>query len=138
MKRIAGIALIALAGVLSAGNALAQDVGVRARVPFDFTVGNRLLPSGTYTITYAAPGVVWIQDRDKHISTASTTISDSREPKHGGELVFNKYGDQYFLSEVLCPAGGMSVSLPQSKQEKRVRLQEAMVHNSDQVFLALK
>lgn len=138
MKRIAGIALIALAGVLSAGNALAQDQGVQAKVPFDFTAGNRLLPSGTYTITSLSAGVVLIQDRDKHVSTVSTTIFDSREPKNEGELVFNKYGDQYFLREVLCPAGGMNVSLPQSKQEKRVRLQEAMVHNSDQVFLALK
>jgi hypothetical protein len=50
MKRITAIALFILAGLVSAGNVLAQDHGVRTTVPFDFTVGNKVLPSGTYTI----------------------------------------------------------------------------------------
>ena len=50
MKRITAIALFAIANFALAGTSFAQSNGVRANVPFDFTVGNKLLPAGTYTI----------------------------------------------------------------------------------------
>ena len=50
MKRITAIALLAIANFALAGTSFAQSKGVRANVPFDFTVGKKLLPSGTYTI----------------------------------------------------------------------------------------
>jgi hypothetical protein len=43
--------LFTLAVFVTAGSALAQDRAVWATVPFDFTVADKLLPSGTYTIT---------------------------------------------------------------------------------------
>ena len=46
MKRITAIALFAAASALGAGHALAQDHAVQATMPFDFTVGNKLLPQG--------------------------------------------------------------------------------------------
>src|ERR1700743_433439 len=50
MKRITAIALLAIANLAVAGTSFAQSKTVQAKVPFDFTVGNKLLPSGTYTI----------------------------------------------------------------------------------------
>ena len=44
MKRITAIALFTIAGFVTAGSALAQNRAVRADVPFDFTVGDKLLP----------------------------------------------------------------------------------------------
>jgi hypothetical protein len=138
MKRITAIALVAFASLFTAGSALAQYSAVRSTVPFDFTVGNKLLPSGTYTITSESYGVILLRNSDRRISMFSITNSDRRELKGGGKLVFTKYGDQYFLSEVLCPDAAMNLSLPHSKLEKRIRLQEAMVHNDDQVLVAAK
>jgi hypothetical protein len=63
--------------------------------------------------------------------------ADSNESKTG-ELVFNKYGDQYFLREILCSQAAMNMSVPASKQEKRARAQEASLsHSGQQVYLAL-
>ena len=45
MKRITAIALLAIANFAMAGTSFAQSNGVQADVPFDFTVGNRLLPA---------------------------------------------------------------------------------------------
>ena len=51
MKRIASIALFALVSFVTVGFASAQERAVKADVPFDFTVGNKLVPAGTYTIS---------------------------------------------------------------------------------------
>ena len=44
MKRITAIALLAIANLAMAGTSFAQSQGVRAKVPFDFTVGNTCFP----------------------------------------------------------------------------------------------
>jgi len=138
MKRIMAIALVAFASLFSAGSALAQYRAVQSTVPFDFTVGDKLLPSGTYTITSESYGLILLQNSDRRVAIFSTALADNRELKGGGKLVFTKYGDQYFLREVLCPEASMNLSLPHSRQEKRVRTQEAMVHNDEQVLVAAK
>ena len=138
MKRITASALIAFASFAAAGSALAQDRAAQATVPFDFTAGDKLLPPGTYIITPQDYGVIMIQNPRRNITVLTTTTFDSREPRSGGKLVFNKYGDQYFLREVLCASASLSVDLPQSKQEKRAHLQEAMVPSGSQVFIAAK
>ncbi|MBV8114110.1 MAG: hypothetical protein JO300_05170, partial [Silvibacterium sp.] len=51
MKRITTTALFILAALVTAGGAVAQDRAVRATVPFDFTVGDKLLPAGNYEIS---------------------------------------------------------------------------------------
>ena len=56
MKRITAIALLAIANFAVAGTSFAQSRTVQAKVPFDFTVGNKLLPSGTYTIKEQSTG----------------------------------------------------------------------------------
>jgi len=60
------------------------------------------------------------------IHPADPSISDS-------EVVFTKYGNQYFLHEVLCGAVSMHVALPTSKLEKRARIQEAQLPHSETV-----
>jgi hypothetical protein len=137
MKRITAIALFTIASFVTAGSALAQDHGVRATVPFDFTVGDKLLPPGTYEITTAMSGVIEIQNRSKHVAVLTTTSPDSNKSRIS-KLVFDKYGNQYFLSEILCQSANMNVSVPPSKHEKQARQQQAMLQNSSQVFVATK
>ena len=65
-------------------------------------------------------------------------MNDDKKPVNRGELVFNQYGDKYFLTEVLCPAGGMNMKLTTSKLEKRDRINEAAVPTTTQVLVATK
>lgn len=138
MKRITAFALITLGGILSCGGALAQDHAVQANVPFDFTIGNKLLPPGTYTIAPISEDVIAIQNRDRHVSILSTTSPDSRQAGNRGELVFDEYAGQYFLRGVLCESASLNVDLPRSKSEERVSRQEARVQNANQVLVAVK
>jgi hypothetical protein len=137
MKRIASIALFALVSIVTVGFASAQQRAVKADVPFDFTVGNKLVPAGTYTISAISDNVIEIQNRDAHVAMLSRTNPDEKQSK-SGKLVFTKYGDQYFLSEILCASADMNMAVPASKSEKRAHDQQASLQNASQVFIALK
>ena len=137
MKRIASIALFALVSIVTVGFASAQQRAVKADVPFDFTVGNKLVPAGTYTISAVSDNVIEIQNRDAHVAMLSRTNPDEKQSK-SGKLVFTKYGDQYFLSEILCASADMNMAVPASKAEKRAHDQQASLQNATQVFVALK
>ncbi len=136
MKRITAIALLAIANFAVAGTSFAQSRTVQAKVPFDFTVGNNLLPSGTYTIKEESTGLIVIKSRDKAIAMVSLVNPDGNKAAGGGKLIFHKYGSQYFLSEILSDRANMNVRVPVSKTEKRVKLQEAMIAASSDTFIA--
>src|SRR5271156_5672420 len=138
MKRTTAIALIAMANFALAGTSFAQSNGVRATVPFDFTVGNKLLPSGTYTIQHESTNanVIVIRSHDKPIAALSLVNQDSNKSPNGGKLLFHKYGGQYFLSEILCDRANMNVEIPRSTTEKRAQLQEATLKSSSQTVVA--
>jgi hypothetical protein len=138
MKRITAIALLAIANFALAGTSFAQSEAVRANVPFDFTVGKQLLPAGTYTIKAKSSGLIVIRNYDKPITVLTIAEPDGNKSPNRGKLMFHKYGDQYFLSEILCDSAGMDVAFRPSKVEKRVQLQQAMVHPSSEVFIATR
>ena len=137
MKRITAIALLAIANFAVAGTSFAQSRTVQAKVPFDFTVGNKLLPSGMYTIKEQSTGLIVIRNHDTAVAMMSLVNPDGNKAAGGGKLVFHKYGSQYFLSEILCDSADMNVRVPLSKTEKRVKLQEATVPRSD-TFVAAR
>ena len=138
MKRITATALLAIANLAMAGTSFAQSNGVQANVPFDFTVDNQVLPAGTYRIQTQSPGLIMIRNHDKPISVLTLVNQDGTKSPNGGKLIFHKYGDHYFLSEVLCDSASVNVELLPSKAEKRVRLQQAMVTPSSEVFIAAR
>lgn len=138
MKRTIATAFF-LASLFAAGHASAQDHVIKADIPFDFTVGGKLLPSGTYLVTSSTDMSHVIQIRDPQGSVAVfSSAYDSGNESKTNKLIFNRYGDQYFLSEVLCSSAHMNVQIPRSKLEKRVRSQEAQLQSDNQTFVALK
>ena len=129
MKRISVFALFTIAGFLTAGNALAQQHSVQATVPFDFTVGGKLLPSGTYTINPVSDTGIEIQSREQHVAMLSAAFATSEQSKHGSVLVFEKRGSRYSLREILCESAAMNVSLPAEKKNKNTLIEEAQLYN---------
>jgi hypothetical protein len=139
MKRITAVAFFTLASILGAGKTLAQSHEVRAAVPFDFTVGDKLLPEGSYSITPVMDGAIEIWNRGTHIGVLTQASADSNRSQNGSELVFEKAAGHYFLREILCESAAMNVNLPTTKREKRARVEEARMHNDGgQVLIAIK
>jgi hypothetical protein len=138
MKRTTAIALLAIANFAISGTSFAQSNGVRVTVPFDFTVGDKVLPSGTYTIKPEStnPNVIVIRSHDKPIAALSLVHQDGNKSPNGGKLLFHKYGGQYFLSEILCDRADMNVELSTSKAEKRAQLLQATLNSGSQTVVA--
>lgn len=125
MKQITVLALLVLS-VLGAANTLqAQQHGLKVTVPFEFKVGNETLPTGTYIVTSSNAGMITLQS-DKNANRASvTTLQEHDETKGKSKLIFDRYGDQYFLHSILCPTSvALNVKVPMTKEEKRVRDQQ--------------
>ena len=138
MKRITAIALLAIANFVMAGTSLAQSNGVRANVPFAFTVGDKLLPAGIYTIKSESPQVIMINNHDQAATALSLVNQDSKKSPNGGRLVFHRYAGQYFLSEILCDAANMHVEIPASKREKTARLEQASLSTTGETLVAAR
>jgi hypothetical protein len=136
MKRIPAITLLALSTLGAAARAVAQAPAVEATVPFEFTVGGKLLPADVYTITSTKSGVLLIRNADNHFSAETTASRTNQQSERGSALVFDKYGDKYFLHEVMCPSvAALNVDVPKSKMEKRVQVQEAKYGGEPEVVL---
>lgn len=138
---VVAFAVCLLASFAVVGTVSAQDHAARATVPFGFNVGDKWVPAGTYTITSTGlrNNVISIRDKESTIALWSLVQPDSRRLNEG-KLVFTKYGDQYFLHEILCSSCGMNLALPGSKREKlvRARHEEAGLLSPTDVYLALK
>ena len=132
MKRTTVLAFLT-AALISMGSACAHAQAPAFKVPFDFTVDNQVLPAGTYQVSYNAPKTaILIRSQDDRFH-ALTTIHPADPSISDSEVVFTKYGNQYFLHEVLCGAVSMHVALPTSKREKQARIQEAQLPHSETV-----
>ena len=99
-----------------------------ANVPFDFTVGQTQLPAGTYNISPLAHGAILIRDGKTAKSVASIfRWEDAGKGDSVTKLVFHKYGDKYFLSQVARGNGNGVMQLPTSKLEEEVRVASSRV-----------
>ena len=96
-------AIFGLFFMLAMTSVSAQTAGrVEVTVPFDFAIGKVLFKAGTYSIKNATDNTLAIRNLEKKttkIVAAPLTIG-SRDFKAGERLVFNQYGNQYFLSQV--------------------------------------
>ena len=134
MKRIAALALLTIAYLATSTGANAQTYGLKAKVPFDFTVGNAWMPAGEYRIS--SPTHLIIQLRS-NASIATVVSSPSHhEPGSGNVLVFHKYGNRYFLSRVVCSTNSdLNLEMAPGKAEKE---EIAKLQNGQEILVATK
>jgi hypothetical protein len=139
MKRIftaiVAMAFLALA-ITSPARAQLPGTSMRANIPFDFIVNGKTLPAGKYEvrrITDAPEGLIIrsVDSKHDHAMFETESLQQNRMARHD-ELVFDRYGDSYFLSEVLV--GGMETGrrLAPSRAEKQLRRESEMASNNAQ------
>ena len=105
------IAALSIAGIAG------LDRNVEANIPFDFMVGGKKLPAGKYTVErISAGGTVTV--RNWKTRQAANSLTQGLHVRNGSkpQLVFRRYGDQYFLAKVITYTSG--VELPKSKAER--------------------
>jgi hypothetical protein len=128
---------IALAFILMIipGKTQAQTVDdIEVNIPFQFHAGNVKLPAGQYRIHLlddADLTVLEISSVDGCTSAlfqVQDTKTDSTPART--ELIFNKYGDRYFLAKLFEEGSSSGSQVPQSRYEKKISPQtmEAQQH----------
>lgn len=120
------LATLTLSTFLGPAGLLAQGP-MQFKVPFDFTVGKKSFAAGVYTVrTAVAPSAVAISSADGRASLITLTNGvQSRKPAGQGKLVFNRYGERYFLAQVWTPGGDTGRQFHQSSEERELIAQTA-------------
>jgi len=105
--------------MLTATSVYAQSsTDLVANIPFEFVIGNRTFPAGEYTFTYRFTHVIQIQSQDRDTAMfVSTGPVEAKKTRN--ELVFHRYGDQYFLSRLWTEGddAGRAVTMSSSERE---------------------
>jgi hypothetical protein len=135
MKRIfgAGMALVLLLVATSFAKTTTYE-RITVIIPFDFSVHQRVFAAGIYVVTQVrdepdAPGVnpndglYEIQSEDRHGPMASmqtTSLSAHHQINEHTKLVFNKYGNQYFLSQIWASGQPQGRAVLKSRKEREI------------------
>ena len=101
------IAILGLFFMLAMTSVSAQTAGkVEVKIPFDFTAGKATFKAGTYSIKRVSDNSVAIRSLDDNTTKLvdAPLAIGARDSKAGERLVFNQYGDRYFLSQVWVSA----------------------------------
>jgi hypothetical protein len=116
---------LAFAFQMYPSKAQAQLAGaIEANIPFDFQVGNAKLPAGKYIIHALDDSELKLMEiRSADGSTSALfevqpAVAKSVPTK--SELIFNKYGDRYFLAELFDEGSTSGSELPKSRYEKKI------------------
>ena len=123
-----------LAALLATSTALGQSNrgDTIADIPFAFTVANLTFPAGRYTLTRLGETTLRISNRHNQGTVVLTHAAEGKAPDSKGKMVFHRYGDAYFLSEVWVAANGTGRKVFQSRAEeelsrKRIEMQIALL-----------
>ena len=135
MRKRACISLLALSLVVSAlavAPASAKSpLEMRAQVPFDYHVGDKLMSAGDCTVTAINSDGTAIRIRTKGGESvmALTNGKRAKSSKSSPRLVFHKYGDQYFLAAV-WGEDVIGRTLPESSRERNARRSREVAGNA--------
>jgi hypothetical protein len=138
IKRLTMLSLVSMFSLCAAvASANAQlSTPIRAKVPFDFNVGDKKLPAGEYTFSrlsgFSDNKVISVSGADAgaHVFQ-STFAAHVLTPKNKSTLVFHKYGDQYFLEQIWSGGEQAGSEVPESRSERTIERQLAQTQQSN-------
>jgi hypothetical protein len=139
MKWTLSVALLALLTIATTTSAFSQQQSIRGKIPFSFTVGEKVLPAGEYSIHPLDNHVLRIRSADGR-NWANVVDSQSFDDAAGGSrLVFDRIGESYFLRRVHCPSrSALNVDVPIGRSEKMAREREAYLQTNQKVLVAMQ
>jgi hypothetical protein len=107
--------------LLCASAVYAQEGIMSVDVPFAFYVGKTLMPEGSYRVFESSGRMVnWVSSAGGADTKAVLTIPTvSRTRQERPNLVFHRYGEDYFLSQIWSGTGtsGRALNSPRREQQ---------------------
>jgi hypothetical protein len=101
-----------------------------ADIPFQFQVGNTTLPAGEYSVSpnSSTGETLRISSRstDATVVRMSSPVAQ-RDPASKSRLVFHKYGNEYFLTEVWSAGFSNGRKLTKSGRERALERDASLI-----------
>ena len=121
------VMLMLVSGLMSAQSLTQQSVV--SQVPFNFMVGDKMIPAGECSIKAADTNgrVLAVRNYDAKISAMVSSHPGSSSAGNSTVLVFKSYGDRYFLSSIRIEGSDRTYTLPATRAEAELRAQNVTV-----------
>ncbi|MCM3905177.1 MAG: hypothetical protein ND866_26070 [Pyrinomonadaceae bacterium] len=137
LKGVTMLLIVAAVALMAAlVSAHAQSRMVVADVPFEFAVGNKSLTAGEYSVrAFTNSGdAVLISNKDSHDGVIRLTRPiQARIVPERAKLVFHRYGQRYFLSEIWTPGEQTGRQLLKSAEERALENQLAALPSKSEL-----
>ena len=120
-KRLAAMFMLCLVAIFSVVVAKGEETAVQVNIPFDFSAGGSHLSAGEYAVTrlsVTTNGTLSIKSEHQGAMVLSNLSGERRSD--GTCLIFNRYGDKYFLAAVWIAESGTGYQVPKSKMEREM------------------
>lgn len=123
-KSLFVVVMLGVLFLLMVTNASAQTSHeLVADIPFDFTACQQQLPAGKYKVrplSSSNPKLLLVRSEDNSKFAEIACVHDTQGSKLvvNGRLIFNRYGDEYFLSEMWFPGEKTGNLVVKSEKEE--------------------
>jgi hypothetical protein len=112
-----GVFLTLFVGTVQAQTGSRIDVNI----PFNFTAGESSLPAGSYSVKLISENMLLVRSTDgkKNVLLLARQSEPLRTEKPS-RIIFNRYGDRYFLSQAWVDGEGVGTHLNPSRAERQL------------------
>jgi len=138
--QLLAVSALVLCAVTASASAQSSVVSKNVKVDFDFYAGKKLMPAGEYEFklspnhqTHKLVHVRQVGGKANAI-VASVPNLNTKGAKPG-EIVFNKYGDRYYLARVQIGDSGYVHNVVKTKSERKLLRAVAVNINDNQVIV---
>ena len=128
MAKTGVLCAVVLATACVSVQAQSLQYRIRVNIPFDFSIADKKLPAGNYSVGRAIQNsdntVLSILDGRGHTKEMHMSIPVlSADTKNQATLVFHRYGDEYFLYQVWTAGETTGRQFPKSSAERALQSQ---------------
>jgi hypothetical protein len=117
------ITSLLLLSLMAAAQVVKAQEPLVVNIPFEFVAGKATLPAGEYRVEKLekSSAVVLIRGaRPGTSATVMTMAAQANEPQSDSKLVFNRYGNRYFLSQYWSAGSSRGRQVLKSTREKEI------------------
>jgi hypothetical protein len=136
-KRVFVVASLFVLSIVVAAQVAKADEPMLVNIPFAFVAGNTTLPAGEYRVQKLDGNSAVLLIRCSDASTAAMVLSNTTQAKKiqtQSKLVFKRYDNRYFLSQVWAEGSIRGRELLKSRAEKEAA-QSARLETTGEVTL---
>jgi hypothetical protein len=138
-KRALVTATLFVFSLIVAAQVAQADEPMLVNIPFAFVAGNVTLPAGEYRVQKLDENSAVVLIRCSEPSAAAMVLSNATQAKQlqtQSKLIFNRYGNRYFLSQVWKAGSIRGRQLSKSPREKEISQAARMETKSEVTLVA--